>query len=234
MLLPQNNERRMFLSETKDQNTELQYKVTVSDLFFELKVLLKEYYVADFSDNIVFIYVVLFLLTQKNYLANAYTSSTIIPNCLPSANFEDAFYDVHVYADKENPSITVNIHNEGIFSEEIICKVPIYSSLSATYTNQISCNAGDTNITPYISFSKKLIKPVDSYLYQEILDTELKSVFVPENIVIIKYTFSSPSAGSISFTTSFESKIFRSFRSHTYESATNRHTINTSTSEEFL
>lgn len=51
MLLPQNNERRIFLSETKDQNTELQYKVTVSDLLFELKVLLKEYYVADFSDN---------------------------------------------------------------------------------------------------------------------------------------------------------------------------------------
>ena len=51
MLLPQNNERRMFLSETKDQNTELQYKVTVSDLLFELKVLLKEYYVAGFSDN---------------------------------------------------------------------------------------------------------------------------------------------------------------------------------------
>lgn len=85
--------------------------------------------------TIVFIYVVLFLLTQKNYLANAYTSSTIIPNCLPSANFEDASYDVHVYADKENPSISVNIHNEGIFSEEIICKVPLYSSLSATYTN---------------------------------------------------------------------------------------------------
>ena len=36
MLLPQNNERRIFLSETKDQNTELQYKVTVSDLLFEI------------------------------------------------------------------------------------------------------------------------------------------------------------------------------------------------------
>ena len=51
MLLPQNNERRIFLPKTKKLNPALQYKVTVSDLLFELQVLLKEYYVADFSNN---------------------------------------------------------------------------------------------------------------------------------------------------------------------------------------
>ncbi len=49
--MQQDSVRHTFLTEMEVADTEFQCKVTVTDLLLDLKVLLKEYYVATFSDE---------------------------------------------------------------------------------------------------------------------------------------------------------------------------------------
>lgn len=178
--------------------------------------------------------VVLLLSAQKSYFANAHTNTTSIPNCIPYTNLTDASYNVHIYPDKNDPTISIDIQPQDPSSNDIVCKVPLCGRYYEAYSTQVLCNVDGIQIIPQISFSKNLIKPIELYTYQEILNTELQSVSIPEEISIIKYTFSSPSSGSITFIRPTESKLFREFHSHSYESATNRFTVKTSTQKEFF
>lgn len=51
MLMQQNNGQHNFLPATENSDSELQCKITARDLLLDLKVLMKEYYVATFVDD---------------------------------------------------------------------------------------------------------------------------------------------------------------------------------------
>lgn len=187
-----------------------------------------------FATIITFICTILIVYTQTSTLTTAHSIDVIIPNFAPYISTQNGSCDLHIYTDKKAPTITINITPSSFSYDYLMCTIPLFSRASDTYNNQITCYNKGIKISPQVTYSKIPKKNIDEYTYQEVLDLQIKSDIIPDNLSIFKYTFSSLTSGAISFTRDDESTIFKNFHSYKYESATSRYTIETSINDEYF
>ena len=72
--------------------------------------------------------------------------------------------------DQEIPTITANIYTNHLSSNTLSCTIPLYGMAIDSYKKQIKCFNDEIEFQPKITYSKDLIKPIDSYSYDEILN----------------------------------------------------------------